>query len=169
MISYDAPENHVSCIYKNCTIASTFEKPNSLKFEILFGDYKSRLVRESGNNEIINAVDYFFSPGAIFGFACQSFGIDFLSFHHVFILRACLPGEIGSIITGVSPGAEILVKTLTAASSMRLRSILVMLQKKNIDLSKLLNHHYRKINYLLEAKINASYFVGELLEQKNWQ
>jgi hypothetical protein len=167
MISYFPPENHVSSDDKNCTIASTFEKVKSLKFELLFGDYQAKRVKSDMDAEITHAVDYFFLPGQIFGFACESHGKDFQKFSHVFILRACLPGDLGSIIPGVSPGAEILVKTLIHASSFRLRALLDMLKKSNIELSQMSDLNYRKLNYLLETKMSTDYFVGELIGSKD--
>jgi hypothetical protein len=78
-----------------------------------------------------------------------------------------LPGDLGSIITGVSPGAEILVKTLIHASSLRLRALLETLKKSNIELSQISDLNYRKLNYLLETKMSTNYFVGELIGPKN--
>jgi hypothetical protein len=62
MISSFPPENHVSSDDKNCTIASTFEKAKSLKFELLFGDYQAKRVKTAMDAEITHAVDYFFLP-----------------------------------------------------------------------------------------------------------
>jgi hypothetical protein len=50
-----------------------------------------------------------FYLNSIFGFGYESMGKDFEKFHHVFVLRACLAGEVGGIIPGISPGAEILL------------------------------------------------------------
>jgi hypothetical protein len=164
MISCTPPKNDVSSDNKNFTIASTFEKEKSLKFELLFGDYRKELIKDDARHDVINAVDYFFSPGLVFGFACQSYGEDFRNFHHIFVMRACAPGEKGNIIPGINPGAEILVKTLTGAASLRLRSILVILKRHNVT-SKVPDAYYQKINQLLEAKMNLDYFVQELIGQ----
>ncbi|OPZ24133.1 MAG: hypothetical protein BWZ03_00292 [bacterium ADurb.BinA186] len=139
----------------------------SLKFELLFGDFQAKKIKADMGDEIIHAVDYFFLPGQIFGFACESQGKDFQKFSHVFILRACLPGDLGSIIPGISPGAEILVKTLIHASSLRLRTLLETLKKSNIELPHIPDLNYRKLNYLLETKMSTDYFVGELIGPKN--
>jgi|GEM_PF-2103986 len=160
MTSLFSPKNQALSDNKNCTIASTFEKAKSLKFELLFGDYQEKISQAEG-------IDYYFSVGQIFGFACQSQGLDFQKFNHAFIVRACAPGELGSIVTGISPGAEILVKTLSSASSLRLRAILETLIKSNINLSHISDSYYRKLDQLLEAKISTNYLIGELIGEKN--
>ena len=66
MISYSPPDNHVSCDEKNYTIASTFEKAKSLKFELLFGEWDKRVSKDDDVN--VNAIDYYFVPAQIFGF-----------------------------------------------------------------------------------------------------
>jgi hypothetical protein len=166
MISYDAPANHVSCADKNCTIASIFEKPNSLKFEILFGNYCNRTPQVNTEKSILNAFDYMFAPGTIFGFSYESNGSEFKNFNHIFVLRACFPGEVGSIIPGIAPGAEILAQTLTNVGSARLKVILEKLQKNKISLEDLSISHYRRLYHLLELKINTDFFVGELIDQQ---
>ena len=151
----------------NCTTASTFEKPKSLKFEILFGDYCGNRTIVPGDAGIINAIDYFFAPEQIFGFAYESLGVDYKKMHHMFILRACSPGERGSSITGISPGAEILVRTLSEAGAKRLGDVLQKLEKNRIILAELQISYYRKLNDLLEIKNNLNYFVGELIGTAN--
>jgi hypothetical protein len=153
----------------NCTTASTFEKPKSLKFEILFGDYCGNRTATPRDANIINAIDYFFAPGRIFGFAYESLGIDYKKMHHAFILRACSPGERGNSIIGISPGAEIIVRTLSDAGSKRLRFVLQKLEKNRIILSELPISYYRRLNDLLEIKMNLNYFVGELIGAANYE
>jgi hypothetical protein len=43
MISCYRSENSESGGGENCTTASTFEKPKSLKFELLFGEYQNKI------------------------------------------------------------------------------------------------------------------------------
>lgn len=167
MTSYVPPDNHVSRDRKNCTIASIFEKEKSFKFELLFGEYFERNARRDDEAKTLNVVDYHFLPGMIFGYACESFGADYQRFHHVFILRACSPGELGNIISGIIPGAEVLVRALTGAASLRLRSFLKVMQKNNIDPAIINEVYYRKLNHLLDTKMNIDYLVGELIAQKH--
>jgi hypothetical protein len=115
----------------------------------------------------VNAFDYLFAPGQIFGFAYESFGIDFKKLNHVFILRSCLPGESGNIVPGIFPGAEIIAKTLTDAGSNRLKSVLQKLQKNKIILSNISIYNYRRFNDLLDTKISADFLVGEIIGQAN--
>jgi len=163
MTSSYLSESHESGSIINCTTASTFEKPKSLKFEILFGDYHSKVPQRHNDKNIVNAFEYLFSPGEIFGFAYESSGVDFKKFHHVFILRACLSGESGNVIPGILPGAEIIAKTLTDVGSNRLKSVLQKLEKNKIILSKLSIVNYQRLNDLLETKISADFLVGELI------
>jgi hypothetical protein len=166
MISCYRSENSESGGGENCTTASTFEKPKSLKFELLFGEYKNKIPPiKYGNENIINAFDYIFLPGSIFGFGYESMGKDFEKFHHVFVLRACLAGEVGGIIPGISPGAEILFQTSSNVASINLRKILQKLEKNKINLSKLPARNYRRLNRLLDVKISTDFFVGELIDQ----
>jgi hypothetical protein len=160
--SFDSKNEAASGVF-NCTTASTFEKLNSLKFELLFGEYRRKVDKEDGDGGLVNVVDYMFEPGQIFGFAYQSTGVDFKKMHHAFVLRACEPGERGNIISGISPGAEVLVKTLTQAGSMILRETLIKLEK--VDLGKISIGQYRYLNNLLEIKTKADFFIGELLTQ----
>jgi hypothetical protein len=113
----------------------------------------------------VNAFDYIFSQDEVFGFSYESTGTDFKKLNHTFVLRSCSAGEVGSIIPGISPGAQILIKALTGASSMRLKAILNKLQQNKIDLSKLSVLHYHRLNHLLETQSNTDFLVGELLEQ----
>ena len=169
MISYYGPQNHESCVDLNCTAASTFEKPKSLKFELLFGECEKKNHKDSNDNGIVNAVDYLFLPNSIFGFSIESFGADYQRFHYVFIVRACLPGEMGSVVPGISPGAEILVKTLTSAASERLKNIIKKLVENRINLLLIDLSYYIQLNRILETKMSTDYFVGELIaEAKNF-
>lgn len=164
MISYNFPQSYDSGSSANCTTASTFEKPNSLKFNVLFGDYLKE-IKINNSEGMVKAFDYIFCPHKIFGFAYESTGSDFRKLHHAFILRSCLPGEVGSMISGISPGAEILVRTLTHAGSVRLKTILQKLEKNKFKLSDLPISYYRHLNDLLEIKSNTDFFVDELIAQ----
>jgi hypothetical protein len=160
--SFDSKNEAASGVF-NCTTASTFEKLNSLKFELLFGEYRRKVEKEEGDSGLVNVVDYMFEPGQIFGFAYQSTGVDFRKMHHVFVLRACEPGEIGNIITGISPGAEILTKILTHAGSQVFMHMLDKLRNGGVDLSQISAGKYRYINDLLEMKIRCDFFVYKLI------
>lgn len=164
MISRDDSIEAETSVIKNCTTASTLIKPNSLKFELLFGDYYRKIETNTDDSEISQACDYYFLPGQIFGFTCESFGKDFKKFHYGFVLRACEPNEIGCVIPGINPGAEILAKTLNSVATDRLRKILRQFAD-NIDLLELSTEKYRYLNHLLETKSNTDFFVGELIEQ----
>ncbi len=161
MISSFDPKNEAASGVFNCTTASTFEKLNSLKFELLFGEYRRKVEKNDSDAGLPNVVDYLFAPNQIFGFAYQSAGVDFKKMHHVFVLRACEPGQTGNIITGISPGAEVLVKTLTQASSMLLRDTFNNLEM--VGLNRISIAQYRHLNNLLEVKARKDFFVGELL------
>lgn len=163
MVSYDVPQAFDSGGIINCTTASTFEKTNSLKFELLFGDYLKRIPKPDAHDGVINACDYIFGSDQIFGFSYESFGVDFKRFHHAFVLRTCMPQEIGHIILGISPGAEILVSTATYAASVKLKDVLWQWQKSKIDLVKVSRQDYGHLNMLLEAKMNFSFFAKSLL------
>jgi hypothetical protein len=167
MTSCTPPENDVSSDNKNFTIASIFEKEKSLKFELLFGNFCKKICRD-GSSDVINAVDYYFGSGEIFGFSCQSYGAEFRNFHHVFVLRACAIGESGHIIAGITPGARILVRTLTDAASLRLKTILQKLRKNDVELSNLSDWHYRRLNSLLETKSGTDFFVSEIINNAEW-
>lgn len=163
MFSYLSSENTKKSDIYNCTTASIFEKANSIKFELLFGAYKSK-TSVSYNEDIINAYDYFFTPGQIFGFSYESTGVDYQKIHHAFILRACAPGEIGHSIFGISPGAKVLVSALTNATSLRLKSVITKIENNNIALPNIDVSKFEKLNTLLSVKIGTDYFLGELLE-----
>ena len=167
MFSYFPPENHALSDIKNCTTASTFEKEKSLKFELLFGEYFSKSERVDAGVNVRRAVDYYFSSGKIFGFACESFGVDYQRFHHGFVLRACTAAQVGNIISGISPGAEVLVKTLSAVSSMRLKAFIKALQKNSIEPPHIGEDDYRKLNYLLDVKMSTDYLLGEIIAKQN--
>lgn len=169
MTSSFVPQNQESGSIKNCTTASIFEKPKSLKFEILFGNYCSNRTAVPGDANIINAIDYFFAPDQVFGFAYESLGVDFKKMHHAFILRACSPGERGNSVMGISPGAEIIVRTLSEVGSKRLRDVLQKLEKNRVDISELPISNLRRINDLLETKTSLSYFVGELIGAESFK
>jgi hypothetical protein len=162
MISFDVPQKTELGSIINCTTASTFEKTNSLKFELLFGDYLKKTPKADVGDGVINAFDYIFAPDQIFGFAYESFGVDFKKFHHAFVLRTCGPGEIGGVIPGILPGAEILVSTVTAAASSNLRNILQILRASDIKLINLPPSQYRHLNYLLAIRCNIDFFVAEM-------
>jgi len=132
----------------------------------LFGDWDKKVCKED-NGVVKIAVDYYFFPNRIFGFACHSLGDEFQNFHYAFILRACAPSEIGNIITGIVPGAEVLVATSTSVATSKLISLLKTLKKENVEPSQISLNHYRKLNYLLETKLNIDYFIGELIREKN--
>lgn len=166
MISSYCSENPESGGGENCTTASAFEKPKSLRFELLFGEYQKKISAKNNSDEnIINAFNYVFLPGSIFGFGYESLGRDFEKFHHLFVLKACLAGEMGGIIHGISPGAEILLQTSSNLASINFRKILQKLEKNKINLSKLSAPNYRRLNRLLDVKISVDFFVGELIEQ----
>lgn len=167
MTSSFIPQNQESGSVINCTTASTFEKPKSLKFELLFGDYCGNRTPATNDANIVNAVDYFFAPGQLFGFVYESFGIDYKKMHHAFVLRACFPGERGNSVIGISPGAEIIVKVLSDAGSKRLRTVLNKLEKNKIDLSLLSVSYYQRLNDLIEIKTDLNYFVSELIGAEN--
>lgn len=163
MISCDRSENPISSGSDVCTTASIFEKPNSIKFEILFGHYQQKTPLISNDPGLINTFEYLLLPNEIFGFAYESTGNDYKKFHHAFVLRACAPGEKGHAIFGIYPGAEILVNALTNATSMRLRSTLKTIEKHGLNLSNISAHKYQQLNRILDTKSSLEYFIGELI------
>lgn len=167
MISYRPRDIQDSCDENNYTVASTFQKANTLKFQLLFGEW-DRSERRDDNGDVINAVDYYFSPHKIFGFACHASGDGYRRFHGAFVLRACVPSEIGNIVTGIVPGADVLVRTSTSIAAAKLMSLLKELRKNNVEPHEISVQRYRKLNYLLEEKISTDFFVGELIGEKNF-
>ncbi len=161
MISNGGSNETVKSVIKNCTIVSTFEKPNSLKFELIFGNYFDRISNEIDDKNIWNSFDYCFLPGQIFGFSYESLGTDYKKLNHAFVARSCFPGNSGSIIPGINPGAEILVKTLRGSDTLKLRSILQKFIKNGVDLSALPAARYRHLNSLLETNSSTDFFIGE--------
>jgi hypothetical protein len=150
---------------KNCTTVSTFRKSNSLKFELLFGEHYQQVEKNREDKNIAQNIDYLFLPGQILGFFYESSGIDFKKIHHAFIMRSCWPGEVGNVVPGIYPGAEILVKTLSSAGAIKLKFILQKLANNGVNLALLSPDKYRHLNDLLEAKLNTDYFVGEIIKQ----
>lgn len=163
MTSFFNPKSQASSHDFNCTTASCFERAKSLRFELLFGCYKKRVSQTYSDENIIDAFDYLFLPNDIFGFSYSSTGQDYKKFHHMFILRSCFPGERGSLIPGISPGAEILVKALTISAINQLRGILGDISKNKIDFSKIEASQYKKLNNLLDISAKTNYFVGEMI------
>lgn len=166
MISYCPPKNHASCDEKNYTIASTFEKAKTLRFELLFGAWDKK-ARKNDNDDVTKAIDYYFLPHEIFGFACRSEGGICQRFQYAFVLRACQPGEVGNIVTGIFPGAEVVLVTSTGTSVLKFLAIINALKKSGVDPAQVSPLHYRRLNYLLEAKLNTDYLIGEIINEKN--
>jgi hypothetical protein len=160
-------DNQIGAI-KNCTTVSTFLKLNSLKFELIFGDYYQKIKKNSEDQNIVPHIDYLFLPGQILGFSYESLGADFKKMHHAFVVRACLPGEVGNVVPGICPGAEVLVKTLSSAGVIKLKSILQKLANNGVNLASITHDRYRYLNYLLEKKSNADFFLGELTGKKSY-
>lgn len=132
----------------------------------MFGDWDKKSSK-GYNGEVNKVIDYYFLPQEIFGFACRSEGGDCQSFHYAFVLRACQPGEVGNIVTGIIPGAEVLVATSTGASTSRFLAVINALKKANVEPAQISINYYRKLNYLLEEKLNTDYLVGEIISEKN--
>lgn len=153
---------HENVLY---TVASTFEKKNSLGFRLIFG--KPAISRPALHVEpsCSNAMEHFFSPGQIFGLELLSRGKDFKKFHHVLVLRSCKDGECGVVVPGVNPGAEVLVQAMNNSLSLNLICNLNIMHSKNIDLTKISTESYQYLNKLLYLKISADFFIGELIEQ----
>jgi hypothetical protein len=145
------------------TILHTFEKKNSLSFKLLFGDYKDKIFSKTTNPIWHSAVNYVFESGQIFGFLCGSKGIDFKKFHYLFIIQACYEHEYGTIIPGISPGAKVLVKALNKINSDKLLNTLKSIVDSGVDLLNISIKDYIYLNELLNAKINADYFVNKLI------
>lgn len=144
------------------TAAHTFEKENSLSFRLLFGNFKNKRASSLIDLNFENAIDYFFEPGQIFGFLCESKGQNFQKFYYSFILQACSEREIGNIIPGISPGAKVLVKTLNKITSNKLITVLNNMANEGKNLSQISLENYVYLNKLLNEKIRIDYFVSEL-------
>lgn len=163
MISCDRSENPSSSGSDVCTTASAFEKPNSIKFEILFGRYQQKIPLRCNDSGLVNGFEYLFLPNDIFGFAYESTGKDYKKLHHAFVLRACAPGEKGHAIFGIFPGAETIVSALRNATALRLKSTLKTLHGNGLDLSKISISKYQQLNRFIDAKGSLKYFIGELI------
>lgn len=147
------------------TLASTFEKKNSLSFSLLFGN--PHIARPALNPEssLPNAMEYLFLPGQIFGLEYRSNGRDFQKFHHVLVLRSCSAYEPGTIVPGVYPGAKVLVQALTNTVLLNLISVFKKIQSSGICLTKIDEKKYNYLNQLLSMKMRTDFFIGELIEQ----
>lgn len=165
MLSFDFPLTKTSCVEKNYTIASTLRKPNSLVVELLFGVYREKRIKTEPNQDVVDHIDYVFAPGEIFGFAYKSLGSDYKALNQCFVVQTLKPDERGSIIPGISPGAEILLSATGATTSQRFRVILQLLQKMGVDPLALEATQYAHLHRLLEAKLSTDYFVTELINQ----
>jgi hypothetical protein len=163
MFSFSCPQNTVSSDMDICTTASVFEKANSIRFELLFGNYIRKSKLDNDEDRLINAFEYIFRPGQIFGFAYESTGQDYQKFHHAFVLQACAPLERGAIVTGIQPGARIIISATRNTLALRLKSIIKKLQENKIDLTQLSVTEFQRIHRLLEVKINPQFAIGELL------
>jgi len=150
---------------QNCTTVSTFEKPSSLRFSLLFGSYEKKHLKDLSASGIKNAFEYLFLPGKIFGISCESSGQDYKKFNLAFVLRACASGENGTEVPGVMPGAEVLLKTLTKASSVKMVSIIKKIQLNGLDPSTLDASTYRYLDRLILLKMKTDFFEGGLLER----
>jgi hypothetical protein len=163
MSSYTYPQNTTQSVMDICTTASVFEKANSIKFELLFGNYIKKIKIDNREDDLVNAFEYIFTPGQVFGFAYESTGKDYQKFHHAFVLQACSPQERANIITGIRPGAKIIISAPYNAVALRLKSIIKKLQEHKIDLSQLLVAEFQRLNRLLDVKSNSQFALGELL------
>lgn len=85
--------------------------------------------------------------------------------HHAFVLRTCGPGERGNIIAGISPGAELLVKTLRQSEQRLLLATLEKFEKNGLFLNKVPAEQYRRMNRLFEIKAKIDFLSGELLNK----
>lgn len=147
------------------TLASTFEKKNSLTFSLLFGNpYRSRAIASS-ESSMPNAVEYLFSPGQIFGLEYRSTGRDFQKFHHILVLRSCCAGELGTIVPGVNPGAEVLLQALTNTVLINLIYTFKKIQSLGICLTTIEGDKFKYLNQLLLMKMKTNFFIGELVEE----
>jgi len=148
------------------TLASTFEKKNSLSFRLLFG--KSHITRSSleTNSIFTNAQEHLFLPGQIFGLEYQSTGQDFQKFHHILVLRSCGEGESGTIVPGVSPGAEVLIQALTKVAVLNLISVFKKIQLSGVCLSGVKSDKYKYLNQIISIKMRPDFFIGELIEEE---
>jgi hypothetical protein len=147
------------------TVASSFEKKNSLSFQLLFGEPAVKRPARQILPSTAGALDNYFVPGQIFGFRCRSMGKDFEKFDYALVLRACDFGERGTIVPGITPGAHVLVQTLTNTSLLRFISTLKKLLSNGINLANICDDKYLYLNHLLSMKIDTNFFVGELVEQ----
>lgn len=146
------------------TLASTFEKKNSLSFNLLFGCPKITRQVLNFESSLLNATEHLFLPGQIFGLEYRSAGRDFQKFHHVLVLRSCREGEPGTIVPGVNPGAQVLVQASTNTVLLNLISVFKKIQSFGICLTKIDSKKYEYLNQLLSMKMRTDFFTGELIE-----
>lgn len=147
------------------TLASTFEKKNSLSFNLLFGSPKITRPVLNSQFSLTNATEHLFLPGQIFGLEYRSTGRDFQKFHYILVLRSCTGNDLGTMVPGVSPGAEILVQALTNTVLLNLISVFKKIQSFGICLTKIDSKKYEYLNQLLSLKMRTDFFIGELIEQ----
>lgn len=147
------------------TLASTFEKKNSLSFNLLFGCPKITRPVLNSESSLPNVTEHLFLPGQIFGLEYRSTGRDFQKFHHILVLRSCTENILGTMIPGVSPGAEVLVQASTNTVLLNLISVFKKIQSFGICLTKIDSKKYEYLNQLLSMKMRTDFFTGELIEQ----
>jgi hypothetical protein len=152
------------------TLASTFEKKNCLSLKLLFGDPQITRPAQMLEPSFTNAWEHLFLPGQIFGIEWKSNGTEFEKFHHLFVLKACGEGEVGVVVPGVTPGAEVLINTSNNINSQRLMSAFKKLQSSGVKLTDIDVEKCRYLNDLIMLKMNADFLVGAIIEHaKNFK
>ena len=119
------------------TLVSTFEKKNSLSFKLLFGTPKIRRPAQSIDRQWENACEHLFLPKQIFGIELVSKGKDYQKFHYALVLRSCDEGERGTIVPGITPGAEVLIQTTNDTATKNLKSTLNKILLCGLDLTQI--------------------------------
>ena len=161
MPSFNILKNQTSCDRKNFTIASTFRKPKSVRIKLLFGVSQSQVESVNGKSICYKVTNRYFVSGSLFAISIKSNGDEFKKFHYCFVCRACAPGEVGTKIPGVSPGARILFNSLTMPSSTRFLKILAELKGAKGNVSNIDDRDWRRLGDLLDYRLATTYFLKE--------
>lgn len=117
----------------------------------------------------VDFYEHYFQPGDIFGMEMISNGKEYRHCHQIFILKACSEGEVGQIVPGVKPGAEVLLHTSKKLFSLKFLLCFNRIAKLNHGIGVLSDKKIKYLNTLINTKINHSYFLESLLYEASNQ
>lgn len=166
MDSYKGSHNETGQDKILYTVASTFEKQNSISAKLLLGT--PAFSRESVTNSFISQ-QHFFKAEDIFALEWISYGKEYQKFHYVFLLRAGAENSRVGDIPGVKPGAEVLIYTQNKQSSLRFSLWLKRISQSGNPLLGFSRFNILNLKFILDAKMKSNYFVENLLYETSRQ